>query len=201
MPRTYQLLASTVLTKARAVLLDDVAPYRNADAILLGWLNDAISVLVSLFPSLFSSSVTHTATSGHAQKIVTARAVELLDIVGVPKADFETLTLFSPGWQSSTEGTIQNWSRTEKDPLGFYCYPPSPVSQTIPVLLVVSPAPLVATTDVVPIPESYEPALVDFIASYAQLQDDEQSRFGRQRELMKQALGIAKPPEPTPAGA
>lgn len=193
MPRTYQLTVGKVISKARALLQDDREPYRDPDDLLIGRLNDALSVLASLLPGLFSTTATHTTTAGYLQTIVTARAIELIDVVDTPVCDFATLTQFVPGWTAATPGAIKNWMRTPDNPLGFYCYPPSSGGQSLPVLLAAAPAPLTVPGDLVPIPESYEPVLVDYIASVSQLQDDEQSAYGRERDLMKAALDRSPP--------
>lgn len=193
MPRTYQLTVGRVVSKARALLQDDVEPYRDPDDVLVGRLNDALSVLASLVPSLFTVGTTHTTTAGYLQTIVTARAIELIDVVDTPMCDFATLTQFVPGWTTVTPGTIKNWMRTPDNPLGFCCYPPASAGQSLPVLLAVAPTPLSVLGDLVPVPESFEPVLVDYLASVSQLQDDEQSDYGRERNLMKAALDRSPP--------
>lgn len=195
MPRTYQLTAAQVITKARLLLQDDVAPYRESDPVMIGRLNDALSALLSLLPMLFSESVTHTTTAGYFQRVIEARAAELIDVVGVPACDLQTLTQFLPGWQGSAPGDIQNWLRVAGDPLSFYCVPPSVGGVSLTIAISVAPTPLAVTTDLVPVPESYEPALVDYLVSAAQLQDDEQGDHGRQRTVLARSLGLASPPE------
>lgn len=184
MPRTYTLLVSTVLAKVRRLIQDETSPFRYNNDELIGWLNDAIASMVNLVPGLFTSMVTHTCSSGYRQTIVNTRAAALLDIIGVVPADMTSLTRFTPNWQTAPNGTIANWMRNPAEPLSFFCYPPSAEGQVLSALIVEKPATLSATSDLVPVPEHYEPALVDYVASMAQFKDDEHVDTNRQQQLM-----------------
>lgn len=182
--RAYQLICANVISKARFILQDRTAAYRNPDDELIGWINDAINAVLGLFPALFAASLTHSCVAGHRQTVVNARAVSLIDVVGVPACDPAALTDFLPGWQTAPQGATVNWMRVANDPLSFECYPPAPAGQALPILAVVSPDPLEDPTDVIPLPEAYEPALVDYIVAMVQMKDDEAIDFGRQQQAL-----------------
>lgn len=174
MARTYQLTADQVIGKARYILQDeDIGAYRWSNPELLGWLNDAVNTVLSVIPSLFHVTVQHTCIAGYRQTIESSRAVSLTEIIGIPAADASVLSSFMPGWQSATAGSIDNWMRIAGDPLGFYVYPPSNAGQVLQALIVQSPAPLDDVTDIIQIPENYEPALIDYLVAMAQAKDDE----------------------------
>lgn len=184
MARTYTLLCSEVLAKARYVLQDSTAPYRNTDPEMLGWINDTIKTILSLVPGLFTDVVQHVCEAGFEQKLTNERASGFFSVVGVPEGDLDTLTLFSPGWQNAAQGPIVNWLRAANDPLGFYCTPPATAGQTLQVNAVITPTPLTLLTDLIPVPEAYEPAIIDYIVAMAQLKDDEAVDAARQQLLM-----------------
>lgn len=180
MTRTYQLTAGNVISKARYILQDESdGTYRWSNKELIGWLNDAINSMLGIVPALFSETVQHTCSAGYRQTIVNARSVALIEIVGVPPADVAVLAQFMPGWQTAAPGAIKNWMRIEGDQLSFYCTPPSADGQPLQAVVVVSPIPMDSTTDILPVPENYEPALVDYVVAMAQAKDDESIDMNR----------------------
>lgn len=190
--RSYEVTAQNIITKVRRLTQDEAAPYRNSDSELLGWLNDAIKTVVSLVPQLFTKIGPHVCTAGFRQTLANARAHSLVEVVGVPLADLGTLTAFAPGWQTATAGAIQNWLQPASEPLSFYCYPPSAEGQTLSVMFVESPAPLTVTTDEVPMPETYEPALTAYCTAMAEMKDDESVDTARAQQSMADFVGRVK---------
>lgn len=190
--RTYEVQAQSILTKVRRLTQDEEAPYRNSDAELLGWLNDAISTVVTLSPQLFTKSGYHVCTAGYRQTLSNARAYALADVVGVPLADMATLTAFSPGWHTYPADAIENWMQPANEPLSFYCYPPSADGQTLPIIFVESPAALTSVEDIIPLPESYEPALTSYCTSMAEMKDDESVDTTRSQQAMADFVGRVK---------
>lgn len=192
MSRTYLLTVNTVLSKVRRLIQDETTPYRYTDAELLGWLNDAITTMVSLKPGLFTTIATHTCSDGYRQTVVNTNAHMLVDVIGVVSADLASLTRFVPGWQTATPGAIVNWMRDPQEQLSFFCYPPAVEGQSLSVEIVEKPAELTATTDRVPVPESYEPALVDYCVGMAQSKDDEAIDMNRMQQFMTNFAGRVK---------
>ena len=187
MARTWVNAASDVIARARNITNDeDSGGYRTSDATMLLWINDALQTLVNTAPDLFQETATHTCTAGYRQVIETERAVSLVDVVGVPMADMVSLSRFSPAWTSGTAGAIKNWLRAAEEKLTFYVYPPSASAQSLSMLIVRAPAKLTATSDKIPLPETFLPALVDYVVAMIELKDDEHVGSGRQQLLMQQ---------------
>lgn len=177
--RVYEMTASQVVTKARYILQDETIPFRWSSLELISWINDAISTMVGIVPGLFTTTTQHTCNAGYRQTIVNSRAALFAEVVGVPAADHNTLTQFMPGWQASPAGPIQNWTRVESDPLSFYCYPPAVEGTALPVLIIERPLAVAELDDFIPLPENYEPALVDYVVAMAQAKDDESIDMNR----------------------
>lgn len=186
MARTWVNAASDVIARVRNITNDeDSGGYRTSDPNMLLWINDVLQTLVNTAPDLFQEAATHTCTAGYRQVIETERAVSLVDVVGVPMADMVSLSQFNPAWTSGTAGTIKNWLRAAEEKLVFYVYPPSSSGQSLPMLIVRAPAKLTATTDKIPLPETFLPALVDYVVAMIELKDDEHLGSGRQQMLMQ----------------
>lgn len=169
--------------------------YRTSDAEMLGWLNDAINSLLNLKPGLFAKNVLHTCAGGYAQYVNLSRAVQVLEVVGIPEADRSTLTQFKPGWITSTQDATVNWMRSPAEPLRFDVYPPAIENATLPILYVEAPALLVAVGDLVKVSENYEPVLVDFLVGRVEMKDDEHVNSTRAAQMMtrfeEQVKGVA----------
>lgn len=192
MPRTYEVLVSDIVARVRHVIQDESPPYRTTDAELIRWLNDALKTLATLVPQLFIVSGSHTCVAGSRQTLENTRAMALFDVLGVPEADLAALTLFSPGWQNAAPGAIQNWLRPVSEPLSFYTYPPSTAGQALPIMFVQSPAEITALNATVPVPESYEPALVGYIVGMAESKNDESVDMNRAQTFMADFVGRVK---------
>ena len=190
--RTYEVTAQAVIDKVRTLTQDKSAPYRTPDAEILGWLNDCIKTVVALVPQLFTAMGTHTCASGFRQTLSNARAHSLVDVVGVPLADLQTLTQFAPGWQTAAAGAIQNWMRPVNEPLSFYCYPPSAEGQALTIMFVEVPIDLTDGADQIPLPESYEPAIVGYCTSMVEAKDDESVDSARSQQFMADFIGRIK---------
>ncbi len=192
MSRTYTLTAGGVLTKARTLLNDSTPDPRATDTELLGTLTDALNAMVGVFPGLFSVTVPYSCVTGYLQEIILDRAVMFLNVVGVPEGNEPALTQFSPGWMNGTEGAIREFMRVSGDPLRFMTDPPSPTAQALSVRVVQAPEPITATETTLPIPEVYEPALVDYVVGRAEMKDDEHANSGRASQLMELFVASVK---------
>ena len=195
MPHTFQSKASDIISKARRMTNDAMAPYRTSDSDALGCLNDALNALLMVRPGLFSSTGTHTTTAGAEQMLANTRAVELVEVQAGTEADRQTLNQFKPAWRSMAAGSLVNWMRVPGEPLRFDVYPPALANVTLPVRFIASPVPLVALTDLMPVSENYDQALVEYVVGRIEMQDDEHVNSTRAAQLMtrfaEQVKGVA----------
>lgn len=193
MARTYSLTAGQIIAKARLILNDTMAPYRDDDQAMISWLNDAIQMAVTVNPSLFIKSAPFECVAGYRQQFDVARAVAVVDVVGVPVADPVSLSAFMPGWHNATQGNAQNWMRVLQEPLDFELYPPSFNGQTLTIHYVASPQDIVSLGDVVLLTENYAPALADYLVGRASFKDDEHVLSGRAQAFEEKFMLAIKP--------
>lgn len=190
MPRTVTI--QHIADKVRTVTNDTASPYRTEDPEIIGWVNDCVSSCVSIVPQLFTKQGTHTATAGTRQDVVLERSAGLVDVLGVPPADLAALTAFKPGWQADDAGPIQNWLRPANETLSFFTYPPQAGGEEIPIVYIEAPAKMTLITDIIPLPEVYEPAIVAYCVSMVEAKDDEHVLSQRSAQFMADFAGRIK---------
>jgi hypothetical protein len=173
-----------IITEARYILNDtESTRYRNTDAELLGWVNDALDVMVGERPELFVTVSDHTCTVGVEQSPTFARLVRVLGVNRVVggnallQADRATLDAFLPGWRELDSAAAVHWL-PHPDPKKFYLYPPAAISQAVEVPFVQAPATLLIG-DTIPVSENFRPALLNFVVGMAETKDDEHVDSGR----------------------
>jgi hypothetical protein len=200
--RTYEGTVQDVLGRARYLLQDegketptsplDPTLYRWTDAELLVWVNDGLDAAARVNPALFTKPMVHNCTAGYYQTLSIARAVRLVDVVGVQICDKEALTQFAPGWQSGTPGTARNWMPAPGDENSFMVYPPSPSEQSLTVMVVQAHPRVDDGADVIDLPETHIPALAQFVVGMAESKDDEQINTQRQQAVMANFAALIK---------
>lgn len=169
------------MTTARFVLLDtDTVAPRNTDSELLGYVNDGIKEVSSHLPMLFSTVAQHACTAGVVEQTLSfTSAIALIEVlsihngVAVTRFDRPTLDLFRPTWRSDAAGVAQQWAPLAEDPLRFFIYPAAPASQSLDVRYARIPAVFTIDQSITDLPDSYKPALVDYVVYRAELKDDE----------------------------
>ncbi|MBI5257013.1 MAG: hypothetical protein HY855_10980 [Burkholderiales bacterium] len=195
MARNYTLTVGGVLAKARRMLNDtrDDMGYRAEDAELIGALSEALRAMVPIVPGLFAQVVTHACTAGARQTIEAERSVALLDIPGLTEGDMATLNAFAPGWTAVAAGAAREFMRLPGEPLSFMVYPPAQAAAQLQPRVVITPQEL-ASDDLdalLPVPEVFEPMLVEYVVGRAEVKDDEHSESSRAAQLLDRfAAGV-----------
>lgn len=190
MVRTYNTTVQDIADEVRFLTQDTQADaYRTSNTEIIGWLNDALYSLLSLVPQLFVTTGTYTTSSGSRQVLDLSLAHTLVEVIGVPQADYASLSAFNPAWQSAASGTIQNWLRALNEPLGFFVYPPSAGGVSLTVLYVKAHTELTATTDTIQLSEVYKPALVAYCTAMVEAKEDENVDNNRAAQQMADFVG------------
>jgi hypothetical protein len=174
---------SDVITTARYIILDysdGISAPRQSDAELLGYFNDGIKEISTLQPMLFSTIGDMTCTPGKSEQAITfLDAARLLDVLcihagsAITSFDRASMDLFRPGWRADTPAPAQQWCPLEGDMLNFYIWPPAPTGQVLDVRYVRNSVVYAIGDTVADLPESYRPALVDYVVYRAESKDDE----------------------------
>ena len=192
MARTYNTTCQMIIDKVRYITNDTKVTYRNSDAEIIGWINNCVDATLSQRPLLFATSTQIMLDQGYWQTVTSARAHSIIDLVGVPQADVTALTKFRPNWMLDAFGPIQNWMPLPNSPLSFYCYPPSQAGQLLYAIIATSPVPMDTPDDLIPLPETYEGAVVAYCVSMVEAKDDESVLSQRSAQFMQDYVGRIK---------
>lgn len=175
--------AKTIIDKATIQLID-LANIRWTRSELLSWLNDGMRQIVLIQPSASSTTSVVKLQAGTRQYIpndgwlllsiyrnmgtngtTPGRAIRIISR--------EILDSFNPDWNTDTaKAEVRNYIYTNQDQLAFYVYPPSTGTQYVE-LNYSSQLADIAETDVIPIFDIFQSALVDYILYRACSKDAE----------------------------
>jgi hypothetical protein len=176
--------AKTIIDKATIQLID-LANIRWTRAELLSWLNDGMRQIVLIQPSASSTTSVIQLQAGTRQYLpddgwlllsiyrnmgingsTPGRAIRIISR--------EILDSFNPDWNTDTaKAEVRNYIYTNQDQLAFYVYPPNTGTQKIEINYSAQPADLTAETQVIPIFDVFQSALVDYILYRACTKDAE----------------------------
>lgn len=185
--RTFTTTAQEVIDRVKLLTNDSDADRHTTDSEIFLWISDCLDALLVAKPRLFQVAGTHLSTAGYRQKLGKNRAVGIVDVVGALPLDIPTLDQFNPGWRTNTtaSATPQHWSTSEDDPTVFYVYPPLTLDASVPVLYIEAPPAVTSGAQVLPVPESYLPAIAAYCVSMAQAKDEEHVVSGRSTQYMQ----------------
>ncbi len=174
-------IASAIIAKA-SILLLDVANIRWSQAELLTYLCDGQREAASLKPNIYTKTVQLPLVTGPRQTMP-ADARELRSIsrnitgagAAIRPVSRDLMDAHMPNWYTAkASATVQHSMYSQADPLAFYVYPPQPTSQpgTVEMTYYAIPADITATAAIL-IPDTYAPALMDYILYRAFSKDTE----------------------------
>lgn len=191
-----------IINQARRITNDagtSAAIYRQDDAELVSYVNEALKEAVVLRPDLFSTVGDMTCMEGQCEQSITfLDALGLLDVLcihdGRALTPFDRVSMdqFRPGWRNDPAGMAQNWAPLQGDPLQFFIYPKAPAGQVLDIRYVRNPGVYALNDTIGDLPSTYAPALAWGVVAWAESKDDEhvnsqRATFARQRfvELVK----------------
>ena len=172
-----------IVTEARDLLLDTLAPFRYSDAFIVRKVNQAVRRMCILRPDLFVVHTNITCVAGTLQS-APSDSVRLIDVVSnndgsaVKEISQDTLDLMIPTWSAGAPSVALNWIRYPRDPNRFYVYPPAAGTETLGLVYARSPATLTIAS-VVPLPDAYEPSVIDGTCWLMEAIDAEHVESGR----------------------
>jgi len=102
-----------------------------------------------------------------------------------------------PDWQLATPAAlVSQVMPSEVDPMGFWVYPPNDGTGKLSVTYCAKPAPVTATTDLLPVADIYLAPLVDYVCYRAYLKqlesEESRSRAAEHKALFDAAMGLTK---------
>jgi hypothetical protein len=172
-------LASAIVGKA-SILLLDVANIRWSQAELLSYLCDGQREAASLKPNIYTKFAPVTLVPG-ARQSMPADAKELKSIsrnvngVAVRPVNRDLMDAHMANWYTAkASATVQHSMYALSDPLTFFVYPPQPATLNGSVEMTYYAVPAdVTLTAAILIPDTYAPALLDYILYRAFSKDTE----------------------------
>jgi hypothetical protein len=176
--------AKTIIDKATIQLID-LTNIRWTRAELLSWLNDGMRQTVLIQPSASSTTSVIKLDAGTRQYIpddgwlllaiyrnmgttgtTPGRAIRIISR--------EIIDSFNPDWHTDTaKAEVRNYIYTNQDQLAFYVYPPNTGTQYIEINYSAQPTDLTSESQVIPIFDVFQSALVDYILYRACSKDAE----------------------------
>lgn len=176
--------AKTIIDKA-SVQLIDLANIRWTRSELLGWLNDGMRQIVLIQPSASSTTVSKQLVAGTRQTLPTGGwlLLQMYRNMGtngttpgraIRIVSRELLDNFNPNWHTATAAAeVRNYIYDIQDQTVFYVYPPNTGTQYVELNYSAQPTDLTSETDVIPIFDIFQSALVDYILYRACSKDAE----------------------------
>ena len=176
--------AGAIIDKA-AKQLTDIAGVRWTRAELLGWLNDGLRQIVVIQPNA-SNTVAAVKLVAGARQSIPADGWLLLGINcnlgttgttpgrAVRQVSRDLLDSFDPDWRTATASAItKDFWYDLQDQTAFHVYPPSTGTNYLQVNYSQQPANLTSESQVIPIFDVYQGALVDYMMYRACSKDAE----------------------------
>lgn len=176
--------AQTIIDKA-SVQLIDLANVRWTRSELLAWLNDGMRQIVLIQPSASSTTVSKKLDAGTRQSLPTGGWLLLqmyrnMGTTGTTPGrairivSRELLDNFNPNWHTATAAAeVRNYIYDTQDQTAFYVYPPNTGTQYVELNYSAQPTNLTSESEVIPIFDIYQSALVDYILYRACSKDAE----------------------------
>lgn len=174
----------------------------------LAWLNEAVRAICSQRPDACASTEVMTLTPGKSLQSLAPgrRLLRVTCNMGSDGAtpgkalrfvDMDTLDASNPDWRAETpSATVYEYTYDPRDPQVFYVSPPAHASTAVKVETIqsVTPDALADASEAIPIDDTYQPALLDWVMFRYYARDSEETpnwaRAGRHYAAFFQLLGI-----------
>jgi hypothetical protein len=197
------ITAQSILNRA-ATILQDTTNTRWPEDELLDWLNDGQREVVLAKPDAAAKVESVELVEG-TQQAIPADGLSLLDVIRNVAADGspgravkvtqrQQLDDTLPDWHAQAQGaSVQLFVFDERNPKGFWVYPPSDGSGKVDVLYSAAPAD-VTLAETLSVDDVYANALLDYVLYRAYMKDADYAandqRATAQYQRFMRALGV-----------
>jgi len=177
------LAVSLISAEVRNLINDDSGDRVSTDE-MLRWINDGILEVVNNRPDAYVKNVSISLVSGTKQSIP-ADGILLVDVVRMMGANGTTpgrvvrriarlaLDETNANWHSVTAvPDPTHFIYDEIDPKNFYVFPASDAANQIEIRYSAAPVALTTIDGVLPIDDTYKPALTSYVAARCLSKDD-----------------------------
>jgi len=179
------VLASDIIGRARAQLIDTGSQPRWTDAELLGYISDAQRTMVAISPGLTSFTATVTTQLGARQRLP-ADAYMLLSIgrnMGVDGATpgrairivpRQLMDSYDPLWAAAQASpTMQHYMYDPAELVFYYAYPPADGHGHVEMVYSLLPPNVTTTADELTVPDLYQTAVFYYVMFRAHAKDSD----------------------------
>jgi len=189
-----------VIVEARRLLQDIKTPQRYSDALLLGFVNQALKRMAVLRPDLFAVIDELVTQAGSVIQSAPADSLRMMEIFqvkdgdGIVEVSRKAMDETYPGWVNDPAGPTVNWMRHVRNDNRFFIYPKAPADQTLIIEYAQTPRDYALTETIEVLPEAYFPVLVDGTVFLAESVDNEHVNSNRAQlfqQSFTQALGVS----------
>lgn len=173
-----------IADKAETLLLDE-ANVRWSATELLGWINSGLGEIVTYKPTAYVTTTTMQCVAGTKQTLP-AGAIVLIDVTRnmgaagtapgrvITPVKRGTMDAVNPDWHAATpSASARHFIFDPKNPKTFYVSPPQPATGMghIEVSFSASPPPLASLANNIPLDDTYESVLLDYVLYRAYSKD------------------------------
>ncbi len=185
------ILASVILDSVSTILLD-TAKRTWSESELLGYLNEALRATAFVKPDMYPVQTFVTPTAGVLQTLPTD-GVAILDITRnasgrvVTQVDEGLLEEANRFWPGATQQpVVEHFTADPRNPRRYRLFPPNDGAGSIELLYGATPPNLSYAAEDVPVPESYQTALTNFILSRAYSKNSKKQDLSKASYYMQQ---------------
>jgi len=194
------IAASTIVDEAATLLLD-TAHRTWPLAELLGYLNEALRATAFVKPDMYTVEEAFTPTVGVLQNLP-SDGVAFMDITqnligrkrNVTQADEGLLEEANRFWPAATpQAEVEHFTADPRNPRRFRVFPPADGTGSVQILYGAVPPTIVYDTEDIPVPDSFQTALLDFVLSRAYAKNSKKQDMAKSsfyRQAWAAALGL-----------
>ena len=189
-----------VIVEVRRILQDIRVPQRYSDALLLGFVNQALKRMAVLRPDLFSVIDEFVTQAGQTIQSAPADSLRMMEVFqvkdgdGIVEVSRRAMDETYPGWVNDPAGPTVNWMRHVRNDNRFFIYPKAPAGQTLVIEYAQTPREYGLEETIERLSEAYFPVLVDGAVFLAESVDNEHVNSNRAQlfqQSFTQALGVS----------
>ena len=204
--------ASTIIADAGTILNDDLHN-RWPVEILLGWLDEAQTLVVPNLPDMCAKFNAFQVTAGDVRQKLSSGTFKLIDVVRNLGADGNTaggpilfmtmgeLNSAYPSWtHAAPADTAQVWSLSDaviQDGI-FYLYPAPLTDYYVEIYATSYPTTLTALTDDISVPDLFRPVLTDWVVFRSLEQNAPHGDISKAAHYQQSALAVIGSYKPQP---
>lgn len=185
------IAASVILDEAAGLLLD--ATYRTWPAAdLLTYLNEALRATAFVKPDMYTVQGFVAMAVGVLQELP-EDGVALIDVVRnqngrvITQVDKGLLEEANRFWPAATrETTLEHYTADPRNPRRFQVFPPSNGTSLVELLYGAVPPTIVSAAEEIPVPDSYQTVLLNFILAKAYAKNSKRQDLVKSNMFMQQ---------------